>query len=153
MQQALRVNQTSLDKYQVEIARDFPMIPEIVVDKHQVLQVLVNLISNAKHAMTNVSDRPRVLTVRIMAFEVKDDKEWVKLEVSDTGVGISPENMTRVFSQGFTTKKDGHGFGLHSGSLSAKLMGGSLTVHSDGENQGTTFTLTLPAKRREVGVA
>jgi len=151
IQQALSVNQASLDKYRIEVTKDYMTIPEIVVDKHQVLQVLVNLISNSKHAMKNVSDRPRVLTVRIMEFEEKG-QEWVKLEVSDTGVGISPENMTRIFSQGFTTKKDGHGFGLHSGSLSAKLMGGTLTVHSAGEHQGATFTLTLPAKRREVGV-
>ncbi|MFB3115211.1 MAG: ATP-binding protein, partial [Nitrospirales bacterium] len=150
-QQALSVNQTSLDKFQVKITKDYMTIPEIIVDKHQVLQVLVNLISNAKHAMKNVSDRSRVLTVRIMEFEEKD-QEWVKLEVSDTGEGISPENMKRMFTQGFTTKKDGHGFGLHSGSLSAKLMGGSLTVHSDGEHQGATFTLMLPAKRSEVGV-
>ncbi len=152
MAQALSVNQTSLDKYRVEVTKDYMAVPEIVVDKHQVLQVLVNLISNSKHAMKNVSDRPRVLTVSIMEFEEKG-QEWVKLEVSDTGAGISPENMKRIFSQGFTTKKDGHGFGLHSGSLSAKLMGGTLTVHSAGEHQGATFTLTLPAKRREVGVA
>lgn len=66
------------------------------------------------------------------------------------GVGISPEHMNRIFSQGFTTKKDGHGFGLHSGAISAKLMGGSLTVKSEGEGYGATFTLTVPAKRREV---
>lgn len=152
IQQALSVNQASLDKYRIEVTKDYMTIPKIVVDKHQVLQVLVNLISNSKHAMKDVSDRPRVLTVRIMEFEEKG-QEWVKLEVSDTGVGISSENMTGIFSQGFTTKKDGHGFGLHSGSLSAKLMGGTLTVHSAGEHQGATFTLTLPAKRREVGVA
>ena len=152
IQQALTVNQTSLDKYEVEVTREYMTIPEIVVDKHQVLQVLVNLISNAKRAMKNVSDRPRVLTFRLMEFEERD-QEWVKFEVSDTGVGISAENLNRIFTQGFTTKKDGHGFGLHSGSLSAKLMGGTLTVHSAGEHQGATFTLTLPAKRREVGVA
>jgi len=152
MHQALAVSQASLDKYQIEIISEYMPVPEIVVDKHQVLQILVNLISNSKHAMKHVSDRPRVLTVRIVQFE-EHETDWVKLEVSDTGMGIPPENMTRIFSQGFTTKKDGHGFGLHSGSLSAKLMGGSLTVHSDGEHQGATFTLTLPAKRREVGVA
>lgn len=151
LQQALSVSQTSLDKYQVEVTKDYAPVPEIVVDKHQVLQVLVNLVSNAKHAMKKVLDRPRILTVRIASIE-EQGSEWIKLEVSDTGVGISSENMKRMFTQGFTTKKDGHGFGLHSGSLSAKLMGGSLTVHSDGEGQGATFSLTLPVKRREVGV-
>jgi len=102
--------------------------------------------------MKDISDRPRVLTVRLVEFE-ENNEAWVKFEVTDTGVGIPLENLTRIFSQGFTTKKAGHGFGLHSGALSAKLMGGSFTVQSEGEGQGATFTLTLPAKRREVGVA
>ena len=62
----------------------------------------------------------------------------------DNGVGISQDNLTRIFNHGFTTKKDGHGFGLHSGALAAKEMGGSLNVHSDGSGQGATFTLELP---------
>lgn len=152
MDQALSVNQTSLDKIQVAVVRDYMSISEIVVDRHQVLQVLVNVVSNAKYAMKDVSDRPRVLTVRLVEFE-ENNEAWVKFEVTDTGAGISSENLIRIFSQGFTTKKDGHGFGLHSGALSAKLMGGSFTVQSEGEEQGAAFTLTLPAKRREVGVA
>jgi signal transduction histidine kinase len=64
--------------------------------------------------------------------------------VRDNGVGIAPENLTRIFGHGFTTKKDGHGFGLHSGALAAKEMNGSLTVHSDGVGQGAAFTLELP---------
>lgn len=151
MEQALSVNQASLDKIQVAVVRDYMTIAEIVVDKHHVLQVLVNLINNTKHAMNEVCDRPRVLTLRLVCFE-KNEEEWVKLEVQDTGVGITRENMNRMFTQGFTTKKDGHGFGLHSGALSAKLMGGSLTVWSEGEGRGAIFTLTLPAKKREVGV-
>jgi signal transduction histidine kinase len=64
--------------------------------------------------------------------------------VIDNGVGISPENLTRIFNHGFTTRKKGHGFGLHSSVLTAKEMGGSLTVHSDGPGQGSSFTLELP---------
>jgi two-component system NtrC family sensor kinase len=149
MDQALSVNQASLEKWQVEVIRDYMTMPEVVVDKHQMLQVLVNLISNAKHAMKGMSGRPRVLTLRIVQFE-ENNSGWVQLEVDDRGVGISPEHMNRIFSQGFTTKKDGHGFGLHSGAISAKLMGGSLTVKSEGTGYGATFTLTVPAKRREV---
>jgi signal transduction histidine kinase len=65
--------------------------------------------------------------------------------VRDTGTGISPENLTRVFQLGFTTKKEGHGFGLHSGANAAKEMGGNLTVHSDGPGKGAAFTIELPA--------
>jgi signal transduction histidine kinase len=68
----------------------------------------------------------------------------IKISVTDNGVGISQDNLTRIFNHGFTTKKDGHGFGLHSGALAAREMGGSLNVHSDGSGQGATFTLELP---------
>ena len=68
----------------------------------------------------------------------------VKIVVSDNGIGIPPENLTRIFNHGFTTKKDGHGFGLHSGANAAKEMGGSLTARSDGAGKGAEFTLELP---------
>jgi signal transduction histidine kinase len=70
----------------------------------------------------------------------------IKISVHDNGVGISPENLARIFNHGFTTRKDGHGFGLHSGALAAKEMGGSLTVHSDGPGKGASFTLELPVQ-------
>ena len=72
----------------------------------------------------------------------RDDR--IKIAMIDDGIGISTENLTRIFSHGFTTKKDGHSFGLHSGALAAKGIGGSLTVHSDGPGQGAAFTLELP---------
>ena len=78
-----------------------------------------------------------------------DRQGFVRLHVQDTGVGIKPEHLSRIFAQGFTTKKDGHGLGLHSGALAARMMGGSLSVHSDGESQGATFTLDLPLKSVE----
>jgi signal transduction histidine kinase len=65
--------------------------------------------------------------------------------VADNGIGIPAENLTRIFNHGFTTRKNGHGFGLHSGALAAKEMGGALAVHSDGPGCGATFTLELPA--------
>ena len=73
----------------------------------------------------------------------------IKIAVIDNGIGIPPENLTRIFNHGFTTRKDGHGFGLHSGALAAREMGGSLTAHSDGPGQGATFTLELPLPDRE----
>ena len=68
--------------------------------------------------------------------------------MSDSGVGIAPENLTRIFAHGFTTKKDGHGFGLHSGALAAREMGGALLAHSDGPGHGATFTLELPVQSK-----
>jgi sensor histidine kinase regulating citrate/malate metabolism len=68
----------------------------------------------------------------------------LRIEVADNGVGIAPERLPRIFGQGFTTKKNGHGFGLHASALSAREMGGSLTCASPGRGQGTIFTIDLP---------
>jgi len=143
MEQSLSVNSLSLQRHDVEMIRAYEDLPDISVDKHQVLQILVNLISNAKHAMKSVEKPSHTLTLRV--GRDPENPERIHMTVEDTGVGIPPENLNRIFSQGFTTKKDGHGFGLHSGALSAKLMGGDLILHSKGEGQGAIFTLRLPA--------
>ena len=80
----------------------------------------------------------------LMEVRVAKGDGRIRISVMDNGVGISPENLTRIFSHGFTTRKGGHGFGLHSGALAAREMGGSLTAHSDGPGRGATFTLELP---------
>jgi C4-dicarboxylate-specific signal transduction histidine kinase len=109
------------------------------VEKHKVLQILVNLIRNAKYACDDAVQADKKITLRIARQE-----QDVLITVMDNGVGIPPENLTRIFSHGFTTRKDGHGFGLHSGALTARELGGALTVHSDGPGRGATFILKLP---------
>ena len=141
MDQALAINKGLLDHQHVEVIREYIDQSEIFVDKHQVLQILVNLIRNAIQAMGSV-DR-RSLTLRSCHRRMKDN--LVRLEIQDTGVGIQADHLMRIFTQGFTTKNDGHGFGLHSGVLLAKNMGGSLCAHSDGPGCGATFILELPA--------
>src|SRR5690349_10781619 len=94
---------------------------------------------NAKHAIEQCAENQKILTLA-----VREEQGRIKISVTDTGVGIVPENMTRIFGHGFTTKRDGHGFGLHSGALAAKEMGGSLQAFSGGPGQGATFTLELP---------
>jgi len=66
------------------------------------------------------------------------------ISVSDTGAGISADDMAKIFRLGFTTKKNGHGFGLHTSALAAREMKGEILVHSDGPRRGATFTLELP---------
>jgi signal transduction histidine kinase len=70
----------------------------------------------------------------------------IRVEVEDNGEGITPENLTRLFTHGFTTRKSGHGFGLHSCALAAKAMGATIRAHSDGSGKGARFTLDLPFK-------
>jgi PAS domain S-box-containing protein len=139
VEDSLRMNIGALDRHRVEVICEFEDVPLINVDKHKVLQILVNLIRNSKHACQDSERADKQLTVRVF-----HDDDRIKISVADNGVGISPENLTRIFNHGFTTRKDGHGFGLHSGALAAKEMGGSLTVHSAGTGRGATFVLELP---------
>jgi len=137
---ALRINAAALTRHQVKEVRQLRFLPPMMTDKHKVLMILVNLISNAKYAMDDTPEAQRILTVKL-DVPVPDR---VRIEVQDNGMGISQEMLTRIFQYGFTTRKDGHGFGLHSSAVAAQELGGSLTVHSDGLGRGATFTLELP---------
>jgi len=140
VEDALQMNGAAFDRHGVEVVREFSPVPPVRVDKHKVLQILINVIRNAKYA---VSESPRLdkrMTVRIAA----NGDNRVKIAVADNGIGIAPENLARIFAHGFTTKRDGHGFGLHSAALAATEMGGSLAAHSDGLGCGATFVLELP---------
>ncbi len=141
----LRIHKADLEEHGVNIQREYqPNLPEISVDKHKVLQILLNLTSNAKHACMDSGREKRLVTVR-----VSNGDDRIRVAVGDNGVGISAENIKKIFNHGFTTrKKGGHGFGLHSGALAARELGGALLAHSDGPDKGSTFTLELPLKPR-----
>jgi signal transduction histidine kinase len=142
MEQALLMALPEPDKYQIKVVREYRPVPTIMTDRHQVLQVLVNLITNAKNAMVEHSGDTRLLTLRIGLFS--DRMPFARFEVVDTGGGIKPENLPKLFAQGFTTRKAGHGLGLHSAAIVAKNLGGALHAQSQGEGHGATFTLDLP---------
>lgn len=139
VEDALRMNASALERHTVQAVRDFSEVPAVTVDKHKVLQILVNLIRNAKYACDESRRPDKQMTVRIARRD-----ERVHIAVEDNGVGIAPQNLNRIFNHGFTTRADGHGFGLHSGALAARDLGGSLSVRSDGPGRGATFTLELP---------
>jgi PAS domain S-box-containing protein len=141
IEDSLRMNAGALMRHEVKVIREYADVPWITLEKHKAVQILVNLIRNAKHACDASGTAEKKVTIR-----VTHDHGRVRVSVTDNGVGIPPENLTRIFAHGFTTKKDGHGFGLHSGALAAREMGGSLTVHSNGVGCGATFTLELPSK-------
>lgn len=144
VEDALRLNIGAFERHQIELIREFEeKVPTVCVDRHKFLQIFINLLRNAKHAVQDINERERRLTIRVGAAAPGS----VKIVVSDNGIGISRENLTRIFNHGFTTKKEGHGFGLHSGANAAKEMGGSLTAHSDGPGKGAEFTLILPTTR------
>lgn len=141
VEDALRMDAASFDRHAVKLVRDYRAQPVVTVEKHKVLQILINLLRNAKYACEHSARSDKQITVRVT---LEDDR--AKVAVIDNGDGIAEENLTRIFSFGFTTKKqDGHGFGLHNGALAARNMGGALTARSEGPGRGAEFTLELPA--------
>ncbi|MCA8987645.1 MAG: PAS domain S-box protein [Planctomycetaceae bacterium] len=140
VESAIKTIDASLAKHGMRLFREYQDIPSIISDKHKILQILVNLIGNAKHAIADSYNENGEIRITLSAPTDSN----VRIDVEDNGVGIVEENMSKIFRHGFTTKESGHGFGLHSCSLVAKELGGSLTAFSAGHGKGARFTLTLP---------
>ena len=140
VEDALAMNMGAFERHGVTVEKDFAPAPLVCVDRHKVLQILINLIRNAKYALDDAKRSDKRLTISIAAGAEQN----VRVTLTDNGIGISPENLTRIFGHGFTTRRDGHGFGLHSGANAAREIGGSLTAESEGLGRGATFTLELP---------
>jgi signal transduction histidine kinase len=147
LEDAMRLSSASLARHQIEVIRAYDPVPEVFLDRHKTLQILINLVNNAKQALLK---RPlgRQLTLRI---QKSLDGTKLRIHVADNGEGIEPQNQLKIFQHGFTTKSTGHGFGLHSGANSAKEMGGALSVSSLGTGCGAEFTLELPLNVTQSG--
>jgi len=126
----------------IDIQTEFDNNPILITDKSKLLQILVNLIKNASDAL--ITDKIKIQNKKIIIKITKSSIGFVDIVVKDNGIGVSPQDITKIFSLGFTTKPDGHGFGLHSSALSATEMKGKLQVRSEGFGQGAEFILTLP---------
>ncbi|HZI06380.1 MAG TPA: ATP-binding protein [Archangium sp.] len=144
--EALRLIAGSFERQGIHIERDYAPVPPISVDRHKLLQILINLLSNARHALVDSEKKDKWMRLRI---QPSPDGTGTLIEVTDNGVGIAPETLPRLFMQGFTTRKTGHGFGLHISALSAAEMKGRLTCSSPGLGQGATFSLELPTAGNE----
>ena len=145
VEDAIRMNNAALVRHDVQLVREYSETPPVLVEKHKVLQILVNLIRNSKYALDESGRPDRQVTVRV----AKNGGDFVRVSIIDNGIGIPSQNLTRIFEHGFTTRKSGHGFGLHSGALAAMELGGTLTAHSDGPGTGATFILELPVQPKE----
>ncbi len=147
LEDAVQINLSSMQRHSVEIVRQFDEIELVTADKQKILQIVVNLISNAKYACMESGHEEHQIQLCL-----RDEGEgYVSIEVQDNGMGIAGENLASIFAYGFTTRQEGHGFGLHSSALAAKELGGSLVAHSEGPGAGATFTLKLP--RQGAGVS
>lgn len=142
---AIALNQDAIERHDIRVEKDLEPMPNVVLDRHKLLQILTNLISNAKQALHNGD----VVRKRIAIGMYRLQPTTIRIVVSDNGMGIAKENLTRIFQHGFTTRRDGHGFGLHSSAITASEMDGTLQAESPGPGRGATFTLELPARTME----
>ena len=140
IEDALRMNGSALVRHDIRVVREFIAVPAVLVDRGKILQILGNLITNAKYAADAGNQSEKLVTLGLLP----GSPGHVRLTVKDNGIGIPADNLPRIFQHGFTTKQTGHGFGLHSSAAAAAEMNGTLTVHSDGPGTGATFTLELP---------
>lgn len=144
MEEALRLEMdVNIAHQQVTVDRLFADLPPIYSARGLLLQILVNLLANACQAMGDKPASQRRMTLRIQP----QGETHVRIVVEDTGCGIQPRHLTSIFTQGFTTKKDGHGFGLHHACLLAQDLGGSLKAESEGLGKGARFILEIPARK------
>lgn len=143
VEDALKMSQGAFLRHGVKLRRAFEPMPKITGERGKILQILHNLLRNAKHAVDESSTIEKTIEVRIEAGSAG----MVRVIVKDNGVGIHPQNLTRIFAQGFTTRKSGHGFGLHSAANAAKEMRCSLTAQSEGPGTGASFILELPCAK------
>lgn len=142
VQDALSLSHEGMERHGIGVMADVPEELVIFTDKHKVLQIILNLLQNAKDALKQSTSRHKHVTVRAESIE----HGRVRIVVLDTGIGMSEELIGKLFRHGFTTKPEGHGFGLHSGAIAARELGGSLTGWSAGPDKGSAFTLELPVQ-------
>jgi two-component system, NtrC family, sensor kinase len=146
VEDALRMNEESFKGSGVTVVKEIGDVPPVPLDKHRLLLIMVNLINNARQAVSGTAGPAPQIRLKV---DLADGRK-LRVLVADEGEGIAPENLTRIFAHGFTTRPEGHGFGLHSCALAAMEMGGKLTAHSDGRGLGATFTLEIPVAAEPV---
>jgi PAS domain S-box-containing protein len=151
LSEALKVTMAAYERHGIEVVEQVEEIGEFGLDRHKILQVLVNLLSNAKHALKRVERADKRITLRLGMCDGPEGRR-VLFSVRDNGTGIRAEHMDKLFMHGFTTRKEGHGFGLHSSINAAREMGGTLRVFSEGEGKGAEFVLEIPVEQSEVRV-
>jgi len=139
------LNVDAIKKNGIRVVKHLEPLPKVVLDRQKLLQILTNLISNARQAFHDTDVDPKQIEISLYGHR----SNAVQITVSDNGIGIAEENLTRIFQHGFTTRRDGHGFGLHSSAIAAVEMNGTLWAESMGPGKGATFILELPLRTME----
>ncbi|MDI6400891.1 triple tyrosine motif-containing protein, partial [Balneolaceae bacterium ANBcel3] len=143
VEDSLKIQEDTIEKRSVKVVKEFGNVEKVMAGRSKLIHVLINLVKNAYEAMAHMPSDKKIITMRTW-----QDTDKVYLSIGDSGEGLSKEELVKVFSHGFTTKEDGHGFGLHSSSNYMKEMGGEMKVESDGKGEGATFILIFPRNRK-----
>ncbi|MBI2481771.1 MAG: PAS domain-containing sensor histidine kinase [Planctomycetia bacterium] len=141
IEDAICINSASAERHRITIIREIDDVPMLRTDKQKVLQILINLVSNAKYALIESDQQDQKIQIRLQS---RDDR--IRIEVQDNGIGIAADVRDKLFTHGFTTRKEGHGFGLHSAAMAAGELGGTLSASSDGLGKGAVFALEVPIR-------
>jgi len=144
VEDALKINLQGIAQHGIEIVREYENVPMLYIDKHKALQVVINLISNAKYALIDSGKERKKIIVLI-----KMTNSNISVEIKDTGIGIAPEDIPHLFEYGFKKRKGGHGYGLHHSALVANELGGRLSVRSEGLSEGASFIMVVPIDKQE----
>jgi len=143
IEDALSISMSNMKSIDIEIVKNFQELPELQIDRHKLLQIIINLLSNAQHALFDANNSHKVLTITLY-----EKDQIIYVEVTDNGIGITKEDMSKLFNYGFTNRANGHGFGLHNSAIIAEDLGGKISVESDGIGKGACFKLFF--KRKEL---
>ena len=147
IEHSVQINQEKIDRAGATVTLRCQRTLNLMTDRHKLQQILINLISNAVSAVQELVVNSGRIEINV---HVEDKNEEVAISVIDNGVGIAVENLSRIFSQGFTTKSDGHGYGLHSCAMTAQVLGGQLSGTSSGIGRGACFQLVIPIRQLEL---
>ena len=140
MDDSLRLSAFSNASCEIEVVKQYADLPELLLDRQRLLQVLVNLIKNAEESMQDSEQTKRRLVLKTW----QQQGQRLFIEVADNGLGIRQSDLLRIFAHGYTTKKYGNGFGLHSCANLLADLGGGIQAISNGPGQGAAFRLELP---------
>ena len=138
-EETLQLLKPQIEKQRITVQKEFNALPSTVLDREQMKQVVLNLLLNALQAMSGGG-------LLRLSGQVLEDNRWIQLSVQDTGVGIPPEDMNKLFDPFFSTKEGGVGLGLSIAHRIIDQHRGKIQIEST-PGQGTLFTLWLPISR------
>ena len=144
VEDAMAIKAEVISKNNIRLNRKYYNVPDIYVQKTKLINVLMNLIKNSTEAMVNNEINNKILTI-----EINQNEKEVYIKIYDNGDGILKENLSKIFNHGFTTKKSGHGFGLHTCANSVKEMNGKIIADSEGLGKGASFTISFAPYEEE----